>query len=369
MRRRDFLQGTMALTVAFTAPFQTSLKRGRLDEAAALVQKFVRAGRLSAAVLHVRQDSHTFHRAFGQAKTPDTIFLLASITKPMTAVGMMVLVDRGELTLSDPVHKFIPEFTGGDRELITIKHLLTHTSGLPDQLPENIELRRRFAPLEEFVDRTIKVPLLFKPGARVEYQSMGLLLAAEVAERITTTPFRRFLDETVFQPLGMTRTALGLGRFQIKDTMLSQADEADNLYGGGAEDTSGWNWNSQYWRDLGAPWGGAHSTGPDLAKLLQYFLDPDDRVLEKATAAAMRVNQNEGLDRPWGIGFELNAPPDGFGRACSPRAFGHSGATGTLAWADPETRLSCVILTTWPARVSRDILINPVSDLVSESAV
>ncbi len=86
----------MALTVALTAPFQTSLKRGRLDEAAALVQKFVGAGRVSAAVLHVRQDSYTFHRAFGQAKTPDTIFLLASITKPMTAVGLMVLADRGE---------------------------------------------------------------------------------------------------------------------------------------------------------------------------------------------------------------------------------------------------------------------------------
>jgi len=368
MRRRDFLQRTMALTVALTAPLQRLLKRGRLDEAAGLVQKFVDAGRLNAAVLHVRQDSHTFRRAFGEAKTPDTIFLLASITKPMTAVGMMVLADRGELRLSDPVHKFIPEFTEGGRKFITIKHLLTHTSGLPDQLPENIELRKRYAPLEEFVDRTIKVPLLFKPGARVEYQSMGLLLAAEVAERITNTPFRRFLDETVFEPLGMTRTALGLGRFQIKDTVLSQADEADNLYGGGAEDTSGWNWNSEYWRDLGAPWGGAHSTGPDLANLLQYFLDPDDRVLKKATAAAMLVNQNEGLDRPWGIGFELNSPLNTFGRACSPRTFGHSGATGTLAWADPATRLTCVILTTWPARASKDILITPVSDLVSESA-
>jgi CubicO group peptidase (beta-lactamase class C family) len=105
----------MALTVALTAPLQSSLKRGRLDEAAGLVQKFVDAGRLHAAVLHVRQGGYTLRRAFGEAKTPDAIFLLASITKPMTAVGMMILADRGELTLSDPVHKFIPEFTEADR--------------------------------------------------------------------------------------------------------------------------------------------------------------------------------------------------------------------------------------------------------------
>ena len=71
----------------------------------------------------------------------------------MTATGLMVLVDRREISLSHPVRKYIPEFRGGDRDLVTVRHLLTHTSGLPDMLPENDALRRRHAPLEDFVAR------------------------------------------------------------------------------------------------------------------------------------------------------------------------------------------------------------------------
>ena len=139
------------------------------------------------------------------------VFLIASITKPLTAAGVMLLADRGEVQLSDPVRKFIPEFTEGDRKLITVRHLLTHTSGLPDQLPENIELRKRHAPLEEFVERAIRTPLLFEPGQEVRYQSMGFLLAAEVVQRITQHPFRDYLREELFLPLEMRNSELGLG--------------------------------------------------------------------------------------------------------------------------------------------------------------
>lgn len=173
---------------------------------------------MSAASLYVRQGDFVFQRAFGRAHDPDDVFLLASITKPMTAIGIMILADGGQLALSDPVHKYIPEFTGGDRQLVTIRHLLTHTSGLPDQLAENVELRKRHAGLKEFVAATCRTPLLFKPGTEVKYQSMGLLLAAEVAERVTKRPFRDFLRDELFRPAGMTKTSLGLGgaRFRTR---------------------------------------------------------------------------------------------------------------------------------------------------------
>lgn len=357
MLRRDFIRGSAGLA---------ALQRSTLDEAAGLIRQSVDSGEVRAASLHVRQQSYTFRRTFGEAKTPDAIFLIASITKPMTATGVMVLADRGEVALADPVRKFIPEFTEGDRKLITVRHLLTHTSGLPDQLPENVELRKRLAPLKEFVERAIRTPLLFKPGTQVSYQSMGLLLAAEIAERITGEPFPRFLDKELYQPLGMKRSALGLGRFTIADTMQCQVDEAPGLYGGGPGDTKSWHWNSPYWRNLAAPWGGAHSTGPDLAKFLEYFLKPDGRVLKPETAAAMIVSQTGGLEGPRGIGFMV--APGSFGRACSPKTFGHSGATGTIAWADPVKKLTCVVLTTLPARVSRESLLKPVCDRVSEAA-
>src|SRR5206468_3416779 len=118
-------------------------------QAARLIEQATASGDVRAAVLDVRQRKFSFSRAFGEARNTETVFLLASISKPMTTAGVMLLADRGELTLSDPVHKFIPEFSGGDRGLITVQHLLTHTSGLPDMLPENEALRRRHAPLAD----------------------------------------------------------------------------------------------------------------------------------------------------------------------------------------------------------------------------
>jgi beta-lactamase class C len=343
-----------------------TLKRERLDDAAQLIKKSADSGEVSAASLYVAQRGFVFQRAFGRAPEPDSVFLLASITKPMTAIGAMILVDRGHLSLSDPVRKHIPEFRGGDRELVTLKHLLTHTSGLPDQLQENVELRKRHAPLADFVAATCRTPLLFKPGTQVKYQSMGLLLAAEIAERVTKQPFRDFLRDEFFKPAGMTKTSLGLGGRRIADTMLSQVASAPGLYGGGDSDKD-WNWNSPYWRDLGAPWGGAHSTASDVARMLRMFLEPDGKVLRRETAASMITNQTPGLNEPWGIGWMLK--PGTFGRHCSARTFGHYGATGTIAWADPQTQLMCVLLTTKPADESRSHLLGPVSDFVSASAI
>jgi beta-lactamase class C len=363
VRRRDFHRQLLALACA---PPLIALQRGKLDEAAGLFAKQVDAGQLRAATLHVRQGSFTFRRSFGEAKTPDAIFLLASIAKPMTATGVMLLADRGELKLADAVHKFIPEFSEGDRKLITIQHLLTHTSGLPDQLPENNELRQRHAPLPEFVERAIRTPLLFKPGTRYSYQSMGILLASEAAARITKQPFPQFLDREVFQPLEMTRTALGLGGFKISDTMLCQVEHSAPEAGGAdAAAAASWNWNSPYWRGFGAPWGGAHSSAPDVARFLDSFLHPDGKVLKRETAASMILDHNQGLDEPRGLGFVIK--PGSFGHACSPRSFGHGGSTGTLAWADAASDITCVILTTLPAALSNKLLLRPASDLVSEA--
>ncbi len=193
---------------------------------------------------------------------------------------------------------------------------------------------------------------------------MGLLLAQEIAERIMQRPFRDFLRDEVFGPLKMAKTSLGLGGRKIADTMPSQVDSAPALYGTKEND---WNWNSQYWRDLGAPWGGVHSTGADVSKLLEFFLHPTDLVLQPATAAQMITNQTPGHGEAWGLGWSVQQA--NFGRACSQQTYGHYGATGTIAWADPASGLRCVLLTTRPADSARSGLLGPVSDLVSESAV
>ena len=313
----------------------------------------------------MRQADAVFIRPYGGARSVDDVFLLASITKPMTAAGVMLLVDRGELRLADPVRRFIPEFRTGARSRVTPKHLLTHTSGLPDQLPENIELRKRNAPLREFVERTIRADLMFEPGTRYQYQSMGILLLAEVCQRVTHIPFAQFLARQLFQPLGMNQTELGLGRFRLEQTQRSQVEKGPTYGGEGKAEAAHWDWNSLYWRELASPWGGAHASAPDVSRFLREFLVPDEAlVLLPETVQNMVRNHTAHLGRRQGLGFALG---NSAGVGCSPTTFWHGGATGTLAWADPETGARFVLLTTLPAAAANRLILRPVSDLVSRA--
>lgn len=361
MNRRSLM--TMLASLAATKSHSTIT--APMQTAAQIIQQQVDAGILTSAVLHVRQGKDTFQQAFGKAGNADAVFLLASITKTMTATGVMVLADRAELRLSDPVMKFIPEFNEGERKQITIEQLLTHASGLPDQLENNTELRSRHAPLSDFVQGAVRTPLLFTPGTKYHYQSMGILLAAEIVERIARTPLPDFLAKEVFTPLGMKHSALGLGKFKLADTIRCQTEHAAPESGAGDPLAASWDWNSPYWRNLSAPWGGAHGTAADVARFLDAFMHPSGKVLRAETARLMLQNHTPGLTARRGIGFALG--PEGFGKNCSQQSFGHSGSTGTLAWADPATDTTCVILTSLPSRISAQTILHPVSDVVAAS--
>jgi len=363
MQRRTFLQSVMGAAVG--SSLIAAVKQDKLDAAAGELVNAVAKGRLDAAALYVRQGNSVFAKAFGAAKSVDDIFLLASISKPISVTALMTLYDRGQFQLDDAVKKFIPEFTGGGREKITIRQLLTHVSGLPDQLPDNKSLRRRHAKLSEFVEGAVRTPLLFEPGTRYSYSSMAILLASEVARRISGTGFLEFVDETVFRPLEMKRSALGLGRFKLKDTMRCQVEHAAPEAGGGDPTAKDWDWNSPFWRNLGSPWGGAHASAADVARFFAEFLHPTGKVLKPETACLMIRNQNpEGLTR-FGLGFDVGSTAGG--RGCSEQTFGHSGSTGTLAWADPATNTICVVLTTLPARAAKPHPRNLASDHVAEA--
>src|SRR5262249_31795434 len=151
---------------------------------------------------------------------------------------------------------------------VRVRDLLSHTSGLPDMLPENTELRRSHAPLSEFVKRTFTTPLLFAPRTGFHYQSMGVLLAGEIVERVSGARLRDFEKREIFDPLGMKNTALGLGGRKISETVWCQTSP-----GAKEEDLKSWGPNSPYWRDMGHPWGGMHTTSGALAILLEAFLN------------------------------------------------------------------------------------------------
>lgn len=347
MQRRDFLLGPVALT---NPKAKTPLVVP--PDAVALIDRAVSAGEVRAAVLHVTKGQRSESRAFGLAKDPNTVFLLASITKPMTATCVMAMVDRGKLSVDDPVAKHLPEFRGTERSAVTVRHLLTHTSGLPDMLPDNLELRRRHAPLKDFVAGACKVPLLFRPGTELRYQSMGILLAAQIVERLTKVPLRDFLRHELFEPLGMTAASLGLGGRRIADTAPCEVIDEP------------WGWNSPYWRDLGAPWGGAHGTVDDIARLLRFFARPTTiSVLRPRTARAMITKQTGSFKERFGFGWMLACG----GSESSEQTFGHLGSTGTMCWHDPTKDLTFVMLTTKPLAQSQSTLLQPVADIVARA--
>ena len=326
-----------------------------VEAAGRLIAARAGTGEVAAAVLLVRRGRFEFHRAYGAAR-PDTPFLIASPTKPMTVSAAIWLRDQRQLALSDPVRKYLPAFAGADREAVTIRHLLTHTSGLPDMLPENVELRQQHAPLSEFVARTCRTPLLFRPGEKVGYQSMGILLAATILEKIAGQPMPAFLAKNIFQPLGMSATSLGLGGRRIDETARCQVPDAER---------SNWDWNSAYWRNLGAPWGGAHATARDLAAFLEAFVATESPVWPASTRREMREIQTGTLRPSYGYGFVRE--PGAFGKTCSADTFGHFGSTGTVFWHDPATATTCVVLTTKPAVESRARVLMPVSESVGRA--
>lgn len=347
-----------------------------MDRVVERIRQRVVDGPVTAAQVQVTSGGTVrLQEAFGQMSkdgermvTLKSPFLVASITKPITATAVMICAERDLIDVDAPVCTYLPEFTEGNRDEITVRNLLTHTSGLPDMLPENEKLRKRNAPPEAFVRRAVSTPLLFDPGTRVEYQSMGINLAGEIVHRVTGTPLREFMEREIFEPLAMDDTFLGMGGRSLNELVRCDVEEAP-----GAQGHDRWDWNSRYWRDFGAPWGGLHSTASDLSVFLQTFLDggtyAGDRILEEATVHSMMINQTGILDSPWGFGWGFRDSLDWtyFGENVSPETFGHSGATGTVAWADPARQVSFVCLTTQPMDEYRDGFFDDLSDDVIDA--
>ncbi len=373
-------------------PAELGLHPERWQNVLGEIQKYcdndvVPAAGLCVARHGVSSGTHLFGRQALADQSPtirdDAIFLIASITKPIVAMGVMRLVEQGQLLLSDKLKEYIPEFGNNAKSGITIRHLLTHTSGLPDMLMNNRELRANCAPLSEFVAGTIGVKPYFPPGRGMQYQSMGFAMLGELIHRVTGLTCSQFLKQEFFDPLGMNDTELGAPNewFEGPTPKIHRIAEIrlprQQL---GADD---WGWNSRYWRRLGVPWGGVLSTPSDLARFAQMMLDGgragDQQILSAATVNASTKNQlmqmpevpeTDRRCRPWGFGWRLHWPAHSanFGDLLGPRTYGHWGATGTVLWVDPDLNLLAVFLTTQPLEPHGKYLAR-VSNLIAAAVV
>jgi CubicO group peptidase (beta-lactamase class C family) len=342
-----------------------ALKQERLDEAEAVLTKAAASGLVSSAVMHVIQRETSVTRRFGGAGSENSMFLLGSISKPICVTALMTLFDQGKFRLDDPLKKFLPQFTGEGRDGVTIQHLLTHVSGLPDQLRDNNTLRKEHAGLQEFVEHALCTPLQFAPGTRYQYSSMAILLATHVSQVISGVDLLEFVDRAVFRPLEMKHSALGLGRFKIDDMVPCQTEHGAPESGAGDPLAKDWDWNSSYWRSLGAPWGGVHASAPDLGRFLAEFLYARGAVVKPETAKQMIANHNAAGLTPRGLGFDIGLASrlDG-----AEKSFGHTGSTGTIAWASPSSETICVILTSLPSRAVNPHPRDLASKAVAEAA-
>ena len=323
----------------------------RFQRAVQVLEDAVKSRQVDSATMYVRDGDAQYEWAFGNC-VKESSFLLGSISKPMAMAAFMTLHAKGLFQLYDPVSKYIPEFRYDIRESVLIRHLLTHTSGLPDQVSENATLRKSHAGLSDFAKAIFKTPLQFQPGTRYEYSSMGILLASEIGQKLSGIEFKAFVKQSVFEPLGMKHSAFGREALRRDFIVPSQVEFGAPEAGGGSPDAADWNWNSDYWRDLGAPWGGAHASASDVGRFLAAFLKPTGVPFTADIAKSMIRNHNAAGLESRGLGFdvgmELSCP------GCSGATFGHTGSTGTIAWADPTKNRVCVVLTSLPAGASKE---------------
>ena len=345
-------------------PEEIGLDPQRFQRAYDLLEKWTADGAIPGGAIAVGRrgklvEPQYFGRQGPEADAPpirrDGMFLLASITKPIVYLGAMILVERGLLSLSRRVTDYLPDFAAHHKEATLVQHLFTHTSGLPDMLKNNEDLRRKHAPLEEFISGAIRetVPL-FPPGTGYSYQSMGTLVVAELVQKLSGMTIHEFLRQEIFEPLGLASIALGSRGMPAKTQERLVRVQTQ------AYQEPGFDWNSKYWRELGSPWGGMFSTPEDFAVLCQLMLGGgkhgDVRLLTSKTVELMtttRLDDHPDLpepirrSRPWGLGWSLNhrQHEDVLCDVLGPHIFGHLGSTGTLFWVDPQTEGFCIIFT------------------------
>ena len=341
-------------------PDAAGMDRVRLARIPARMKEFVDAGKTAGVVTLVARHGHLASlEAVGyqdlEGKTPmrtDTIFRLASVTKPVSCAGIMILVDEGRVSLIDPVEKYLPEFKGlklnpcGTRagyncELVTpsrpvnILDLMTHTSGLPGSAPGGGTPANTLA---ELVAAVARATLLFEPGTAWNYSNIGIAALGRIIEVVTGQPFDRFLAERIFQPLGMSDTFF-----------FVPAEKAGRVASVYTYEPTGLKRVPMTQRAFPAPEGGLLSTASDMARFHQMLLDKGTlngrRILSAAAVEAMTTNQTGSMKAGFvpgvghGFGFEVVRETLGTYRYNSIGSFVKGGAYRTYGWVDPAKDL------------------------------
>ena len=359
-----FLLGALPLAAGEAAqnvlrlgePAEVGMEAAPLAEIPKRMQEFIDKKQISGAVTLLARQGKVVHlEAVGHADLEagrpmkkDTIFAIASMTKPITATAVMILRDEGKLSIDDTVSKYIPRFAnvslkdGPPSRELTVRDLITHTSGVGGS-QQNQESLKKTAEL------IAEQPLGFEPGSQWKY-SPGLTVCGRIVEVVSGRPFDEFLDERIFKPLKMADTTF----FPTPE----QQKRIARLYKPGKQ--PGTIEPAEHWisrlspERTPNPSGGLFSTAHDMARFYQMVLGGGEldgrRIVSQESVRRMTKLQTGELTtgftpgNGWGLGWCIVRHPQGVSRMLSPGTFGHGGAFGTQGWVDPRQKMIFVLM-------------------------
>lgn len=345
-----------ALIIGQSKPPVDAARFARIDD---VVAADIAERKLPGAVVVVGQgDAVHFRKAYGhralvpaqEPMTLDTVFDLASLTKVVaTTTAVMMLVEDGRIRLSDPVAQFIPEFGRYGKDRVTVRHLLTHMSGLrPD-----VDLADPWVGHEEAIRLAAEEVLMAPPGQRFVYSDIGFFLLADIVARVSGQRFETFVTERLFAPLGMTETMFTPSADVHPRTAPTEvctpygwpcAGPGAAMLRGTVHDPTA--------RRMGGVAGhaGLFSTADDLVRFVRMLLRGGEldgvRILSPLTVATMispATPETESNIR--GLGWDMHSSfSSNRGELLPFGSFGHTGFTGTSIWVDPATRAFVIFL-------------------------
>ena len=334
----SFYVGLIVLSLLNAVGHRSSASAQTLDDAFDIVEQAVADGSIpGASVLVMRHGIVVAQKSFGVCEiepprsfSADTICWIASLTKPVTATAAMLLVERGVLHLDTPIEEYLPSFSqmetlDGQRHSVTIRQLMSHTSGIPASVP----LRDSYFftqtwfdhSLSEVVDEIAKRKLDFAPGSEVHYSNAAPYVLGRIVEVTSGRTFSEFVEGEILEPLRMSDTGFSISSQDIARAAVVYRREKQSL--------SVYCRYDPTWKiKMTMPDGGLFSTPSDIARFANAFLSGGSGILSQDTVKQMLTKQNDS----YGLGWILDRD----------NQFSHWGSSGTLVWADQQTGVTGV---------------------------
>ena len=350
MRRKNFIFAALLLVqgCANSTHITKVFRPEKLAAMDAAILRAIASNQCPGGVLWVERNGTAYHQAFGsralvparEAMTEDTIFDAASLTKVVAGTpAIMLLVERGAMKLDAPVQTYIPEFTGDGKELVTVRQLLTHTSGLPP----DIETKTDWHGQTEAVKKACALKLQSKPGTALKYSDINFFLLGEIVQRVSQTPLEIFVQREIYEPLKMTDT----GFLPPKEKLFRIAPTevvAGQPWRGVVHDPTA--------RHMGGVAGhaGLFTTASDLARYARMLVNLGEldgvRVFKPETVRLMTsVQTPPEIAARRGLGWDIDSGFSGpRGELFPIGSYGHTGWTGGSLWIDPFSKTFVIFL-------------------------